>query len=80
VQEIRVDIFAERSQASTPERRGSGVQRMRSMPPPEHTVAASDLVRLPRRQYTELMAIGIDQNHPTDFALADVDSGWPRGK
>src|SRR5450631_3740971 len=31
------------------------------------------------RQHTELMAIGICQDHPADVALADVDASRPEG-
>src|SRR3712207_5655074 len=41
--------------------------------------AHPDPVALSRGQHAELVAIGIDQHHPADLALADVDPSRPEG-
>ena len=43
-------------------------------------MAAKHPERLPRRQHAELVASGVRHDHPTDFALADVEASRPKGK
>src|SRR5262245_14572354 len=43
-----------------------------------HSKRPASLVRLPRRQHAELMAVWVCHDHPADVALVDVYASCPK--